>query len=209
LKRLIAGLAFLTNLAASVVIVGGGLTMLAIENSGERGSGALLALGGSIAFAAAMILIFARKGAFAGLGGRAGALAAAALGMLPAAAICIAALSFSGFPYGTPVPLVDWPVFGIGIVLALGAASVLALGIMRRSEGTMRASHKVPDTISQPLPQSAVDRQGIDRRADTRPRQDLPKRFLQPLKRRDERLEDDEVQVTPVELPSIGRFRRR
>jgi hypothetical protein len=209
-KRLVSSLAFLSSLAACIVVVGGGLTLLAIENSGERFSGALLALGGSVAFAATMILIFARRGAFAGPGGRVGALAAGVLGTLPMAAICMAALRFSGLPYASPVPLVDWPVFGVGVVLALGAASVLALGIIRMREFPARAPVAAPAAMAQPLPPRPSPRRLPERPAEARPTiQERPERLrLRPAEWQEEDLGDEDIHVTPVELPSIGRFRR-
>ena len=62
LKRLVTVLAFLSSFAALIVVAGGGLALFAIEVSGERGMGALLALCSGVAFAAVMALIFAREG---------------------------------------------------------------------------------------------------------------------------------------------------
>ena len=65
MHRAIAAVAFLASLVSLLVIAGGGAALLAIENSGERGVGALLALGGLVAFAAVGTLVFAKKGTFA------------------------------------------------------------------------------------------------------------------------------------------------
>lgn len=214
MKRLAAGLALVTSVAAFLVIVGGGLFLAVIENSGERMVGALLALSGAIAFAAVLMLVFARQGGFAGRGGRAGALTAALLGVLPVAALGAGALRVSGLPFGSAVPLLDWTIFFVGVVLALGAAAVLATGYWRmkeapparaRPEAVRPASHAAPPPEHPVRPQQA----STSTRQPQRPAQ--PVRLAEPPATPAAQADhdDDDVRVTPVELPSIGRFRQR
>ena len=134
LKRLVTALALLSSLASLLVIAGGGLALLAIENSGERGMGALLAACSAIAFAAVMALLFAREGAFGGALWKGAAIAAAILGAIPPAGLAFLAIRFAGMPIGSRMPLVDWAVLGIGVLFALGAVSILALGHRRSQE---------------------------------------------------------------------------
>ncbi len=210
-RQLVAALAFLSSVAAFLVIAGTGLLLLSIASSGERGTGAMLTLAGAIGFASALILIFARHGAFAGRGGRAGAVTAALLGALPAASLSVGVLRFSGLPLGGPTPLIDWSAFALGLVLALGAASILALGYWRVIElppartrtGAMRPppvrSASTGSSQAVPAPESPLPA----------PRPQAAQ-AVQPSLRPESALDDeDDVRVTPVELPSIGRFRRR
>jgi hypothetical protein len=134
LQRLVTAIAFLSSLAAALVTVGGGLALLLIEDSGERGTGVLLALGGTVAFVLALILLFARDGAFSTRFGNLGALGAAILSALPAAGLAFAAFRFARLPVGSPIPLIDWPVFAAGLALGLGVVALLARGY-RRSQG--------------------------------------------------------------------------
>ncbi len=202
MKRLTAGLALLTSVAAFLVVAGIGLTAFAIENSGERLNGALLAAGGSLACAAALLLIFARKGSFAGRGGWLAALIAALVGALPVAALGVAALTFSGLPLGSAVPRLDWLMFSAGIVLLLGALSILTLGYLRTGETPPAArASKRPGPTARPRAQpkdSAQPRRWWLEEAD-RPARSPPRSVH----------EEEDVRVTPIELPSIGRFRQR
>jgi hypothetical protein len=207
LARLVAGFAFLSSVAAFLVIAGGGLVLLLLENSGERGAGALLALSGAISFAAAMILLFAREGAFAGRGGTAGALTAALLGALPLAALSIGALRFSGLPFGSSMPLVDWSAFAAGLAYALGALSVLAVGYRRLSDARFARPQAVRPMHHPSAATHAAARPAEQPRSAPRPeRAPEPERHAQgPMPA----VEGDEVRVTPIELPSIGQFRQR
>lgn len=257
-KRLIAGLAFLTSLAACLVTVGGGLLLLLIEGSGERGAGALLALAGAVTFAAAMVLIFAATDRFSGRSGRAVAVVAALLGVLPVAALSVAALRFSGFPLGSAVPLVDWPVFAAGLLFALGAVSILVMGIWRRSEAAvprlqegadLREGPDLRERLEAAIPRRQAPAPPMAPAPPAAPPPPEPEARHQPTapppepRRREieasyrptgptrssaedeaalrralriyeeeeepEPNADDEVRVTPVELPSIAQFRRR
>ena len=58
----------------------------------------------------------------------------------PVAALAWAALFFTGVPLGTNLPLMDWPLFAGGLVLALGSVSILALGYRRASERMARSA---------------------------------------------------------------------
>jgi hypothetical protein len=134
LKRLTTVLAFLSSLASFIAIAGGGLTLFAISVSGERGTGALLALCGFIAFAAVMALVFAREGTFGSGIWRGVAILAAIAGAVPPAAIAFAAIRFAGLPFGSRMPFVDWVVLFVGILFALGVVAILALGHRRSLE---------------------------------------------------------------------------
>jgi hypothetical protein len=130
----INAMAFLSSLAALAVIAGGGLTLLAVENSGERVTGALLAFGSFVAFAAVMALLFLREGTFAEGGWQALAIAAAIVGTLPVAVLAYTAIRFAGVPFDSPVPLLDWTVLALGALLGLGVIAILALGHHRTQE---------------------------------------------------------------------------
>jgi len=135
LRQVLNGLAFLTSLVSLLLIAGGGVALFAIPNSGERGTGALLALGSAIAFGAVMVLLFAKEGIFAGAIGRATAIVAAIVGALPVAAISFAAIRFAGLPIGSSTASGDWSVLVTGVVLALGTLAILAIGHRRSQEG--------------------------------------------------------------------------
>lgn len=222
MRRLVVGLALLSSIAAFLVIAGGGLFLLAVESSGERGSGALLALSGTIAFAAAMALVFAGSGAFAGAAGRAVVVIAALLGMLPVATLSAGLLRFSGFPLGSPVPLFDWAVFALGVVLGLGALSVLVLGYWRlRERGAIRrrADEPPPAAYREVEPQAAAPEHPARLQAshlNGAQEEEAGRDWTVPLRpagwRERQANAGEEVRVTPVapvELPSIGQFRRR
>ena len=238
-RRLVAGLAFLSSLCACVVVAGGGLVLLAVESSGERGTGALLALSGTIAFAAAMLLVFAGRGMLARMftrsGGRALAVTAALLGALPMAALAAAAMHFSGVPLGSATPLLDWLVFALGLLLALGALSVLALGAWRFQEArvqearvktgqpderqpTMAPSAKAAPVVPQAAKAEAPSEPAVSAEQTPKKAAGLEEGALrwrsapgQEAAEQDIGAEDDDdVRVTPVvDLPSIGQFRRR
>jgi hypothetical protein len=135
-QRIVTALAFLSSFAALLVIAGGGLALYSIKNSGERGMGALMALCTMLAFAAVMLLIFARQGAFGDGVRRAAAIAAAVIGAIPPAALAFAAIRFAGVPFGSPMPVVDWIVLLLGVFLAAGTVSILVLGHRRSQEAS-------------------------------------------------------------------------
>lgn len=136
MKQVVGALAFLTSLVSLLLIAGGGVALFAIENSGERGSGALLALGGAVAFGAVMALLFAKEGTFAGTAGRAMAIAAAIIGAIPVGVLSFGAIRFAGLPVGSSTPTMDWSVLLTGIVLGFGTLAILALGHRRSQERT-------------------------------------------------------------------------
>lgn len=146
MRQVLNGLAFLTSLISLLFIAGGGVVLFAIENSGERGTGALLALGGAIAFGAVMALLFAREGTFGGAAGPAMAIGAAIVGALPVAAISFAAVRFAGLPIDSGTPTMDWSVLLTGVVLALGGLAILAVGHRRSQE--RQPNEKVEDEAS-------------------------------------------------------------
>lgn len=135
MQRAIGAVAFLASLVSLIVIAGGGAALLAIENSGERGVGALLALGGAIAFAAVAALVFAKKGTFATGAWRPVAIAAAIVGAMPVAGLAFVLIRFAGLPFDSVVPLIDWAAIALGLLLALGTIMILALGHRRSQEG--------------------------------------------------------------------------
>lgn len=143
LKRLTTILALLTSVAAFIATTGGGLTLLAIRVSGERGTGALLAFGGAIAFAAVMGLVFARDGALGEGIWKAAVIVAAIVGAIPPAAISFAAIRFAGLPFGSRMPIVDWTVLLVGLLFALGVLAILALG-HRRSQEVAEENEEAP-----------------------------------------------------------------
>jgi hypothetical protein len=134
MQRAIAAMAFFASLISLIVIAGGGAALLAIKNSGERGSGALLALGGLVAFAAVAVLVFAKKGSFAGLPRRALAIVAAVVGAIPVAVLAFLLIRFAGLPFDSVMPMVDWGVLVLGLVMAFGVLAILAVGHRRSLE---------------------------------------------------------------------------
>lgn len=144
MTRAVAVVAFLFSLLAFLVVAGFGLMLLVVQSSGERGAGALLVVCALLALAAALMLVFARPGAFAGGVRKAAAAGAAVLAALPVAAIAWTTLRFAGLPIGSAMPLVDWPIFAAGIVLALGALSIFALGYLRMNEDDAGFSESAP-----------------------------------------------------------------
>ena len=143
MKRTISTLAFLSSLVSLVVVCGAGLTLVAVQNSGERATGALFAFCGAIAFIAVMFLIFAGERRFREQTWRAGALGAAIIGALPVAGLAIAAMRFAGLPVGSAIPGVDWSIFVAGLALAAGALSILALGYRRARQTTPAGATEV------------------------------------------------------------------
>jgi hypothetical protein len=135
-KQVLGALAFLASLVSLLVIAGGGIALFAIENSGERGTGALLAFGGILAFCVVLTLVFAKDGTFAGPVGRAMAITAAIAGALPVAALSFAAVRFAGLPIGSGTAALDWSVLLVGVGLAIGTLAILALGHRRSQERT-------------------------------------------------------------------------
>jgi hypothetical protein len=185
LKRAVSALAFLASLAAFLVFVGGGLFLLAVESSGERLTGGLLAVGGAVAFAAALMLILARQDAFRGAW-RVAVIAAGFVATLPVAALSWAALRFAGLPGSGLPPVLEWSIRGVGLVLGLGALALLLLGYLRTvaaGEAAGRAAAAEWREPPRPQPIAWAEAPRIDFDADD---------------------EGDEVRVTPVRRVSGG-----
>jgi hypothetical protein len=133
MRKALAACAFLSALAAFVVIGGGGIVLAGMQDSGERGPGFAAAVVAALAFACAVAVVFAPRGAFRAGPRRAVGIAATFVGALPAAALSCAAFIFAGLPFDSRMPVVDWSVFSAGLAFAAGAAALLALGYMRVS----------------------------------------------------------------------------
>jgi hypothetical protein len=184
MQRAIAAMALLASLISLIIIAGGGGALLAIENSGERGAGALLALAGLVASAAVVLLVFARKGTFASGPRRALAIAAAIVGVVPVAGLAFVLIRFAGVPFGSAVPILDWGALALGVAMAAGVLAILALGHRRSLEGG----------IAQPEPPVVVHMQQI-RHAQ----QQLRSAFeADTLRRSLDDADDDEVRVRRV-----------
>ena len=151
MRRAIAAMAFVASFISLILIAGGGAALLAIENSGERGTGALLVLGGLVAFAAVAGLVFARKGIFAGGARRALAIAAAIFGAIPVGGIAFVLVRFAGLPFDSAAPMLDWGALVLGTAMGLGVLAILALGHRRSLEGG----------VAQPEPPVVVHMQQI------------------------------------------------
>lgn len=131
MKKAIVALAFLSSVVSFLVVGGGGGALVAIANSGEQATGALLGFCGTVALACVMVLIFASEARFRESTWRAGAIAAAIIGAMPSAGIAAAAFRFAGLPIGSAMPAVDWSVFLAGTLFTLGSISILVLGYLR------------------------------------------------------------------------------
>jgi hypothetical protein len=175
LKHVVSLLALLASLAAFAMFVGGGLFLLIVESSGERGAGALLALGGTIASLATLALVFAKRDAFEGKRGAPLAVFTALVAVLPIVVLAWGAFHFAGFPAGTTMPLLDWSIFAAGVALALGALSILVLGYLRIAGGFDRRA----------MPQEEAWELEVQPRATAK----RPSRVVH---------EDDDIRVTPV-----------
>jgi hypothetical protein len=130
-SRIIAVLAFLASLAAYLVIMVTGVGFAAVEQSGERGLGVLLAVGSTLAFGAAMFLVFAAPDRFRGPARRAMATAATLVAIVPVVMLAGAAFAFSGLPIGSAMPALDWSVFALGLGFSLGAICLALVGWSR------------------------------------------------------------------------------
>lgn len=144
---MVAAFAFLSSLMAFVVIGTGGLVLAGIENSGARGSGLAIAALAAGAFACALVLVLAPSGAFRGRTRRPAGVAAAFVAALPVGALGMAAILFVGSPLGSGIPGIEWPLFAAGLLFALGAVSVVALGYLRVTEASADAPHEDAEEI--------------------------------------------------------------
>lgn len=189
MKRLVTALALFSSIASLIVIAGGGLALLAIRVSGERGTGALLAIGCAVAFAALLALIVGKRGTFGEGIWRAGAIGLAIVAAIPPATLAYAAIRFAGLPMGSRMPLVDWSVFGIGLLFGLGVISILALGHRRSQEGR---------AVAKEAPGAANDLPPIHMQQIRHAQQQLRSAFEADLRRVRLDDEDDDIRVRHV-----------
>jgi amino acid transporter len=138
LRLLVVAGAFGSSLLAFVLLLAIGAFLAGFEQTGARGTGLLLVVCAVVAFAAALFLVLARPGYFGGRLRRPLGMVVTLVAAAPVAALAWAALFFTGVPLGTDLPLMDWPLFAGGLVLALGSVSILALGYRRVSERIAR-----------------------------------------------------------------------
>jgi hypothetical protein len=123
-------MAFASSLLAFLAVLAAALVMVGVQQSGVRGAGLVLLLGGLAAFAGASFLVFAPRGYFDQASHRALGAGAAIVALVPVAAMALGALLFVGVP-ASDASRLDWAVFGIGALLALGALSIAALAFER------------------------------------------------------------------------------
>ena len=142
LRRIATGLALGTSLLAFLAIVGTGLFLAGVEQSGERGLGVVLAVAGTAAFGAALFLAFAPARVFRGPVGKVLGAMTTVLAVLPVALLAMAAFVFVGVPYGSLVPRLDWTLFAVGLLLALGAVSIAVLGSIRTKRGAWSSAQR-------------------------------------------------------------------
>ncbi len=221
MKRPVIGFALLSSIAAFLVIVGGGLVLLLVPSSGEQGAGAMLALSGSIAFAAALLLTLGWGRVPGTAESRAGALTCALLAALPLAALSAIALRFSGLPVNSTLPVVDWSIFGLGLVFALGALSMMAIGYWRMQDALALRRQPEREEAEALVAAAAVQLEAMAKESEAAgaaksdaaepPAPDAEPSKAPPPKAAREAVVagDDDIRVTPVDLPSIGQFRRR
>lgn len=157
----------MTSLLAFVLTAGIGLFLAGVEQSGERGMGVVLIVAGLVAFSAVLLLVFAPPAFFRRPLNRALAVVATVLGLAPLAALAAAALYFVGSPFGSAIPRLDWALFILGLVFALGAASVGALGYLRTAGREPRDPERPEGSLYAPLAAaSARSRDDADRGAN-------------------------------------------
>jgi amino acid transporter len=140
LRLLVVAGAFGSSLLAFVLLLAIGAFLAGFEQTGARGTGLLLVVCAVVAFSAALFLVFARPGYFGGRLRRPLGMVVTFVAAAPVVALAWAALFFTGLPLGTDLPLMDWPLFAAGLVLALGSVSILALGYRRASERIARSA---------------------------------------------------------------------
>lgn len=166
MRQVLVGTAFLTSLLAFVLTAGSGLFLAGVEQSGERRLGVVLAAAGVVAFGAVLLLVFAPPALFRRPLNRALAVVATVLGLAPLAALAAAALFFVGSPFGSAIPRLDWALFVLGLVFALGAASVAALGYLRTTGRAPREPERPEGSLYAPLAAApARSRDDADRSA--------------------------------------------
>jgi hypothetical protein len=138
-KRAITVCAFLSSLTALVVIAGGALMLAGLEHTDASGASLAISALATGAFALTLVLVFAPIGTFQNRRRRPAGIAATFLAAMPVGVLGIAAILFVGLPGSTAMPELVWPLRAAGIVLALGAVSVVALGYVRVTERDVEA----------------------------------------------------------------------
>jgi hypothetical protein len=133
-KRAITVCAVLSSLTALVVIVGGALMLARLEHSDAGGASLAIGALAAGAFALTLVLVFAPVGTFRRSGRRPAGIVATFFAALPVGVLGTAAILFVGLPGSAAMPELVWPLRAAGIVLALGAVSVVALGYLRVTE---------------------------------------------------------------------------
>ena len=131
MRRAIRVVALLTTAATFLLAAGLGLVFLLVPNSGERGAGVFFVLTGCLALGSALFLLYAADRGFRGPAGIATAVVAILLAFAPPAALAGAAIFFAGLPLDSVIPLADWSVLALGVLFALGACAIVALGYGR------------------------------------------------------------------------------
>jgi hypothetical protein len=179
LRRAIKVAALLATAVTFLVATGIGLVLVLVPQSGERGSGALLVLAGCLALGGALFLSFAGDRHFESAGGIVLAAVTTLLAFIPVAGLAGAAIFFAGLPFGSVIPLADWSILALGILLALGACAILALGYGR--------------VVRRPPPEPAFETRDLD--AARRQLRDAFERDRAGPLRYDR---DDDVRVTHV-----------
>ena len=131
MRRAIRIAALLATVATFLLTTGIGLVLLLVPNSGERTGGVLLVLTGCLALGSTLFLLNAADRGFRGAAGIATAAVATLFAFTPPAALAGAAIFFAGLPFGSVIPLADWSILALGVLFALGACAILALGYER------------------------------------------------------------------------------
>ena len=160
MRLLLVSAALVASIFAFVGALGIGLFLAAVDESGARGAGLLLLLGATVAFASSLLVLFGPQRLFRG-GGRALAILAGFLAIVPLVAISGVALSFSGNPMGSASPALDWAMFAVGILLALGALAFAALAVSkartRREPGPVETARQAGDSSGASISSRSID----------------------------------------------------
>jgi hypothetical protein len=139
MRSLTMAVAFGATLLSFLLLLAVGAFLAGVEESGARGAGVLLALSAAVAFGAAAFLIWAPAGYFGHPLRRPLGVVITLAAAAPPTTLAVAALAFTGLPLGTRLPLMDWPLFVAGLVLALGAVCVWGVGYRRLGDASGRA----------------------------------------------------------------------
>ena len=124
-------MALLTSAATFLLATGVGLVLVLVPNSGERTAGIFLLLAGCLALGSVLFLLYAADRGIRGVAGLITAVVATLFAFAPAAALAGAAIFFAGLPLDSVIPLADWSILALGVLFALGACAIAALGYGR------------------------------------------------------------------------------